>query len=92
MDAIKTILMGCGALALASLLASESSSTEKPGNLHSLVAPKPSHFHGPAKSVIWCFLDGGASHIDLFDPKPELNKLHDLRGGRVSFLPASVRS
>ena len=28
-----------------------------------------------AKSVIWCFLDGGPSHIDLFDPKPALNKL-----------------
>jgi hypothetical protein len=25
--------------------------------------------------VIWCFLDGGPSHIDLFDPKPELTKL-----------------
>ena len=35
------------------------------------------HFKPKAKSVIWCFLDGGASHIDLFDPKPELNKLHD---------------
>jgi hypothetical protein len=28
-----------------------------------------------AKSVIWCFMDGGPSHIDLFDPKPSLNKL-----------------
>ncbi|MEO2013240.1 MAG: DUF1501 domain-containing protein [Fuerstiella sp.] len=25
--------------------------------------------------MIWCFLDGGASHIDLFDPKPRLNEL-----------------
>ena len=24
--------------------------------------------------MIWCFLDGGPSHIDLFDPKPELEK------------------
>src|SRR5262249_44323861 len=28
-----------------------------------------------AKSVIWCFMDGGPSHIDLFDPKPALNRL-----------------
>src|SRR6476619_907242 len=28
-----------------------------------------------ATSVIWCFLDGGPSHIDLFDPKPALNRL-----------------
>ena len=32
-------------------------------------------FAATAKSVIWCFLDGGPSHIDLFDPKPELTKL-----------------
>ncbi len=25
--------------------------------------------------MIWCFLDGGPSHIDLFDPKPELTRL-----------------
>ena len=25
--------------------------------------------------MIWCFLDGGPSHLDLFDPKPELAKL-----------------
>ena len=28
-----------------------------------------------AKSVIWLFMEGGPSHIDLFDPKPELEKL-----------------
>ena len=28
-----------------------------------------------ARSVIWCFLDGGPSHLDLFDPKPALTKL-----------------
>ena len=33
------------------------------------------HFPAKAKSVIWCFLDGGPSHIDLFDPKPDLTKL-----------------
>ena len=39
------------------------------------MAAKPPHFPAKAKSVIWCFLDGGPSHIDLFDPKPTLNKL-----------------
>ena len=28
-----------------------------------------------AKSVIWLFMEGGPSHIDLFDPKPKLNEL-----------------
>src|SRR5258708_4494935 len=27
-----------------------------------------------AKSVIWIFLCGGVSHVESFDPKPELNK------------------
>ena len=31
---------------------------------------------GRAKSVIWLFMEGGPSHIDLFDPKPVLEKLH----------------
>jgi hypothetical protein len=34
-----------------------------------------SHFPAKARSVIWLFLDGGPSHIDLFDPKPELTRL-----------------
>jgi hypothetical protein len=32
------------------------------------------HFPAKAQRVISIFLDGGPSHIDLFDPKPELNK------------------
>lgn len=32
--------------------------------------------HAPkAKSVIWLFMEGGPSHLDLFDPKPELQRL-----------------
>ncbi len=30
---------------------------------------------GRAKNVIWLFMEGGPSHLDLFDPKPLLNKL-----------------
>lgn len=32
------------------------------------------HFTPKAKSVIWVFLSGGVSHLESFDPKPELNK------------------
>ena len=32
------------------------------------------HFAPKAKSVIWLFMQGGASHIETFDPKPALNK------------------
>ena len=30
---------------------------------------------GRAKNVIWLFMEGGPSHLDLFDPKPLLNTL-----------------
>src|SRR5262245_52008235 len=33
------------------------------------------HHRPAAKNVIWVFLDGGPSHVDLFDPKPTLTKL-----------------
>jgi Protein of unknown function (DUF1501) len=32
------------------------------------------HFAPKAKSVIWLFMVGGTSHLESFDPKPELNK------------------
>jgi hypothetical protein len=54
---------GLGAIALSSMLAEGAES------------PKKTHFPAKAKSVIWLFMEGGPSHIDLFDPKPELNKL-----------------
>jgi hypothetical protein len=38
------------------------------------MAPKPSHFPAKAKSVIWLFMNGGPSHVDTWDYKPELTK------------------
>ncbi len=32
------------------------------------------HFAPKAKRVIWLFMIGGVSHVESFDPKPELNK------------------
>ena len=62
---------GFGALALAGLMDGDVRAAK---NI-SPTQPKPPHRPPTAKSVIWCFLDGGPSHLDLFDPKPELNKL-----------------
>jgi len=39
-------------------------------------AAKPKHFESKGKSVIFLFMHGGPSHLDTFDPKPLLNKLH----------------
>src|SRR5579884_2576667 len=67
---------GLGALALLALLEREGRAAEPaPGGPVNPVAPRPAHFRGKARSVIWIFLDGGPSHVDLFDPKPELTRL-----------------
>lgn len=36
--------------------------------------PRPSHFEAKAKAVIQLFMTGGPSQVDLFDPKPSLQK------------------
>ena len=37
---------------------------------------KKPHFKPRAKHVILCYMSGGASHVDTFDPKPKLKKMH----------------
>ncbi len=39
------------------------------------LTPKPTHHPATAKSVIQLFMNGGPSQMDLFDPKPELNRM-----------------
>src|SRR5215475_10443124 len=63
---------GLGALAVSSMMQDDRLQAAKP--LDPLAAKKPDHAP-TAKSVIWLFLEGGPSHIDLFDPKPELDRL-----------------
>src|SRR5688500_10041775 len=66
---------GFGMLALASLLdgagllAGATSAAVNP------LAPRPPHRAAKAKRVIFLFMSGGPSHVDLFDPKPELIRL-----------------
>ena len=40
------------------------------------LAPRRPHFEGPAKNIIFLFMSGGPSHLETFDPKPELARLH----------------
>ncbi len=54
--------MGLAGLALGTLLPQK------------LVADAVPHFAPKAKRVIWLFMLGGVSHVESFDPKPELNK------------------
>jgi len=75
--------LGCGTLALANLLDREqllASTPSNPGHQGespaSPMAPRNPHFPARAKAVIWLFMEGAPSSVDLFDPKPELTKRH----------------
>lgn len=59
---------GLSALAMADMLHAASPSRDA-------LAPREPHHAPTAKSVIWLFMEGGPSHIDLFDPKPEIERL-----------------
>src|SRR6266446_6777614 len=65
---------GVGTMALANLLAGEglAASAQRSDPL----APRLPHFPGKAKNVIFLFMEGAPSQVDLFDPKPELQKYH----------------
>src|SRR5580698_1973137 len=39
------------------------------------LAPKAPHHPPKAKSIIWLFMEGGPSHVDIFDPKPKLTEM-----------------
>src|SRR5436190_756936 len=63
---------GFGSIALAAMAAAE----DAPRAAASPFLPKTPHFRARAKSVIFLFMEGGPSHVDLFDPKPELTRRH----------------
>jgi hypothetical protein len=66
--------LGFGSLALASMMDREATADVPEIDPTAPLAPRPPHFVAKAKSVIFLFMEGGPSHIDLFDPKPEIEK------------------
>ncbi|MBI5770544.1 MAG: DUF1501 domain-containing protein [Verrucomicrobia bacterium] len=70
-----------GSIAFTSLLARDlAAQTPNPSPQtlppSSPLAPKPGHVPAKAKSCIFLMMEGGPSHIDTFDPKPMLTRLH----------------
>lgn len=61
---------GAGMLALRAMLAKDFGAAVA----SDLYAPRKPHYAPRAKRVIWLFMHGGPSHVDLFDPKPDLVK------------------
>jgi hypothetical protein len=81
---------GVGAFALAHLLGRDgllADAPKKPGeNLPLDLKPKATHFAPRARAMISLFMHGGPSHVDLFDPKPELSRHHGTEyGGDVVY-------
>jgi uncharacterized protein (DUF1501 family) len=84
-DCCRSVTGGVGLAALASLLAPSGTAAaagDVPGGLGVLGAP---HFTPRAKRIIYLFMSGGPSQIDLFDYKPTLNAYFD------ADLPESIR-
>lgn len=67
---------GFAGLALAALLERDGLLADaQPRELNPL-APQSPHHTARATSVIFLFMEGGPSHLDTFDPKPELTRCH----------------
>lgn len=68
---------GIGTIALATLLQEQGllANSKLLKAQHFDMTPKAPHGFGQAKAMISMFMQGGPSHIDLFEPKPELTKL-----------------
>src|SRR3954470_9469534 len=65
---------GLGAIALIDMLNGSRSLATAAGASNPL-APKAAHHTARAKAVIFLFMEGAPSHLDLFAPKPALENL-----------------
>jgi hypothetical protein len=81
--------VGLGSMALASISARDGRAAEAVNPL----AVKPPHFPARAKNVIYLFMAGGPSQLELFEHKPELQRRHDqpipesfIEGKRFAFM------
>jgi hypothetical protein len=70
-DVLRGAAQGFGAIALQAMLSRQGFATPRVNPL----AAKAQHFPAEAKSVIFLFMVGAPSPIDLFDPKPLLKKV-----------------
>jgi hypothetical protein len=83
--------VGLGSIALSSLLAKESPAAVAP--VDNPLSAKPPHYEPKVKNIIYLFMAGGPSQLELFDYKPELQKYTDqpipqsfIEGKRFAFM------
>ncbi len=85
--------VGLGTMALGHLLRSAGFAAPADAAATNPLAPKKPHFEPKAKSVIYLFMAGAPSHLELFDNKPQLAKFDGtlppadlLKGYRAAFI------
>src|SRR5215471_5944328 len=90
--------IGLGAIALAHLLGTTGRAAENEAEQANPLAPKNPHHPAKAKNVVFLFMAGGPSHLELFDNKPELAKFNGtlppadlLKGYRAAFINPSSK-
>jgi hypothetical protein len=87
--------LGLGSIALASMLGDKVFGADAP-KLVNPFAPKPPHFPARAKNIIYLFMAGGPSQLELFDYKSKLVELNGqpipqsfIEGKRFAFMGSS---
>ena len=88
--------MGLGGIALASLLSSNKLFGSAPVGSPNPMAPRPPHFRPRTRNIIYLFMAGGPSQLELFDYKPKLVELNGqpippsfIEGKRFAFMGSS---
>lgn len=84
-DVLTRTAAGFGMVGLAGVCAADAAVAVNP------LSPKASHFPGRAKHVIFLFMNGGPSHVDTFDPKPELVRQAGKPGPGGKFMPSPFK-
>src|SRR5262249_27794419 len=76
-DFLRDAGSGFGLLALTALLADDGLlAAEETASPVNPLAPKPPQRPATAKRIVFLFMAGGPSHLETFDPKPDLQRLH----------------
>jgi hypothetical protein len=88
----KDCALGVGSMALATLDGDSGTASEQASFANPL-SPRPTHYAAHAKSVIYLFMAGGPSQLELFDFKPKLQELNSqpvpqsfIEGKRFAFM------
>jgi len=88
--------LGLGGIALASMLKERELFGASAPTSQNPMAPKPPQFPAKAKNIIYLFMAGGPSQLELFDYKPRLKELNGqpipdsfIEGKRFAFMGTS---